>query len=347
MNPFVIPGGWHRAATDTRKAFVKRMGREPDEGEAGRLKYIVKYAKQGLRAPINETTFENGHGMLEYYLKDPSRGLPPKKLVNPGGAIAEAARARVQQHIHEYNEAHSSVFSKLNPAKLISAAADVVSSVAPFVDMAIKMVPGAGQIYSIAKAGVSIGMSLAKGRPLTDSFIAATLTALPGGELVQRAARTVVSLAKGRSLTGAMLDQVKEQFPGADHAITVAAGIVNGRRLQDLAVDEVKGLAASQLKTLKLPIPSGVDIPPGLKTGAELAMGVLHSKELPNGSPLTPAAALAVRRRLSPVQRQGFDRIMAMRVLRHERAGSKNIPRRVPSMKGATLFTEDGKAVIL
>lgn len=329
-NPFVIPAGWYRPRTDTRAAFVKRVGREPTEGDEGRLKYIVKYSKQAFRAPINETTLEAGYEMLGYFLKNPEGGLPPQKLFKPGGRLAEKARATVQSHINAYKASHSSWFSKLNPAKLISAAANIVSKVAPFIDMAIKLVPGAGQLYSIAKAGVTMGMALAKGRPLTDAFVDATLSALPGGELVQRAARTVISLAKGRSLTGAMLDQVKEQFPGAEKAITIAAGIANGRKLQDMAIDEVKGLAASQLKGLRMPLPSGVDIPPGMKKGAEYAMGVLHKTELPNGAPLTPAAALAIRKRLSKAQRMGFDRVMSMRALKNLRAGSPHVPRPRP-----------------
>jgi hypothetical protein len=339
-NPDVLQAGWYRPTVNVVSAFKKKLGRDPDEGELGRLRYIVKYGMQAHRAPINETTLETAWLMLGHYLRDPSKGLPSQKFVMT--RLGPKAQAVVQSHINAYKASHSSFFSKLNPAKLISAAANVVSKVAPFVDMAIKLVPGAGQIYSAAKAAVSIGVSLAKGRPLTDAFIDGALEAMPGGELAKRAARAVVSLAKGRSLTGAMLDQVKEQFPGAEKAITVAAGIAEGRKLQDMAIDEVKGLAASQLKGLKMPIPPGVEIPRGMRRGAELAMGVLKNDKLPNGSPLTPAAALAIRKRLSPVQRQGFDRIMAMRALKHARAGSKNVPRPKLSFRGATLVTATG-----
>jgi len=155
-----------------------------------------------------------------------------------------------------------------------------------------------------------------------------------------RAARTVVSLAKGRSLTGAILDQVKEQFPGADHAIAVAAGIVHGRKLQDIAIDEVKGFAADKIKALAVPLPSGVHMPIEMKNGAEIAYGVLHSKTL------TPAAALAVRVKLAPNARQGFDRVMSMRALKHARRGSPHTPRPVPLLKGATFVTREGTMIL-
>jgi hypothetical protein len=323
-NPFATPAGWHRGRVDWAAQFEKFQGKKPEEGDEFQLKKLVKYTRQGIAA-MNESTFEAGHGMLGFYVRNGK--FPGKKSRDK---LVARAVGTVQAHVSAYHEEHSSWFSKLNPAKLIAAAGDVISKVGPFLDMAIKLVPGAGQIYSAAKAAVSIGMSLAKGRPLTDAFIDGALAAMPGGEIAQRAARAVVSLAKGRSLTGALLDQVKEQFPGAEKAITAAAGIAEGRRLQDIAIDEVKDMAASQLKGLKMPIPPGVEIPAGMRKGAMYAVGVLNNAKLPNGLPLTPAAALAIRNRLPKVQRLGFDRIMAMRALKNYRAGSPNIPRPRP-----------------
>lgn len=234
---------------------------------------------------------------------------------------------------------HHSPFENLSPAKLISAAADVVSAVGPFVDMAVSLVPGAGQLYNAAKAAVNVGIAFAKGRPLTDAFIDAAVGMLPGGAVAQRAARAVVSVAKGRSLTGELLDQVKEQFPGAEHAIAVTAGIMHGRNLQDAAIDEVKSMAADQIKALKVPLPSGIAMPVEMKNGAEIGYGVLHSKTL------TPAAALAVRAKLAPNAQRGFDRVMSMRALKHARRGSPHAPKPLPSFKGATFVTSDGRAV--
>jgi hypothetical protein len=340
-NPDVLQGGWYRPTVNVVSAFKKKLGRDPDEGELGRLRYIVKYGMQAHRAPINETTLETAWLMLGHFLKDPSKGLPPQKYVM--NVLGPRAQAVVQQHINAYHAQHSSFFSKLNPVKLISAAADVVSKVAPFVELAVSFVPVAGQIYSVAKTAVNIGTSLAKGRPLTDAFIDGAVGMMPGGAVAQRAARAVVSLAKGRSLTGAMLDQVKEQFPGADRAIAAAAGIVEGRRLQDIAIEEVKGMAGKELRALKMPIPAGVDIPPGMRHGAEVAVGVLKRSQLPNGAPLTPAAALAIRKRLAPAQRLGFDRILAMRARKNFEQGSRNVPRPVPKVpRGTQWVTSQG-----
>jgi hypothetical protein len=321
-NPDIIPAGWRRPQVNVVDAFRKRLGREPDEGELGRLRYIVKYTLQAFRAPINETTLEVGHAMLAYYLKDPSKGLPPKKYVE--GVLGPRAQAVVQQHINEYKASHGGIFSKLNPAKIVSAIGDVVSTVAPFVDAAISLVPGAGQIYNAAKTAVNVGVSLAKGRPLTDAFIDGAVGMLPGGAAAQRAARAVVSLAKGRSLTGAMLDQVKEQFPGADKAITVAAGIAEGRRLQDIAMAEVKSLAADKIKGLRVPIPTRVlpKVPLPERNGFSIALGVMK-----RGKAITPVQTLAIRARLKPAARAGFDRALQMRLVKLARDGAPNVPR--------------------
>lgn len=331
------PPGWYRPKVYWLAQFEKFQGHPAEEGDKFQIAKLVKYTRDGLAAG-NETTFELGHEMLGFYVR---KGQFPGKKSR--AQLEARARGTVQAHIHAYHEAHSGgFFSHLNPVKLISAAANVISKVAPFVDMAIKLVPGAGQIYSLAKSGVSLGMSLAKGRPITEAFADAAIAALPGGELAQRAARTVVSLAKGRSLTGAMLDQVKEQFPGAEQAIAVAAGIAHGRNLQELAISEVKSLAVDQIKSLKLPIPEGVKVPIQEQGGFKIALGVLQNSKLPSGVPLTPAAALAIRQRLTPVARMGFDRAMGMRAMKHYKAGSPHIPAPAPILRGATLITARG-----
>lgn len=343
FNPFAVPGGWYRKRLDAREAFVKAQGREPTEGDEFQLKKLVRYTRDGLRA-LNEATFELGHEMIHYYV---TTGKFPGFRVRK--RLTVKANNTVARHVHKYQEDHPSFFSHLNPVHLISAAANVVSKVAPFVEMAVSLVPVAGQIYSVAKTAVNLGTALAKGRPLTDAFIDSAIGFLPGGPIAQRAARAVVALAKGRSLTGELLDQVKEQFPGAEHAISVAAGMVHGRSLQDAALSEVKSLAADQIRALKLPVPPDVNVPVHELDGFRIGLGVLNNAKLPSGIPLTPTTALAIRERLLPVAQSGFDRAMSMRALRNFRAGSPHVPppRLEPSFRGVTFISEDGKAVVL
>ena len=322
-NPNVIPAGWYRPRTDTVAEFRKKVGREPDESEVKRLQYIVKYSRLAFRAPINETTLETGHLMLAYYLRDPSRGLPPQKYV--ANVLGPKAQAVVRSHKESYAAAHSSVFSKLNPVKLISAAADVVSKAVPFVKTALSLVPGIGTGINMA---LSAAESLAKGRPLTDAFLDAAKSALPGGPVAQSAFTAAVSLAKGQRIDEALLSAAKSNLPPeAQKAFDVGVAIAHGRNIQDAVISEVKNLAADQIKSLKLPIPVGVEVPAGMQNGFKVGLGVLNNAKLPSGIPLTPAAALAIRKRLSVTDRIGFDRAMAMRALKNYKAGSKNVPR--------------------
>lgn len=316
--------------------FRKNQGKELEEGDRFQLRKLVKYTNDGIRAG-NEATFELGHEMIAYYTRT-GKFPGPKKRAQLGAR----AQQTVRYHVHLYNQTHGGFFSHLNPIKLISAAANVVSKVAPFVEMAVSLVPVAGQIYSVAKAAVNIGTSLAKGRPLTDAFIDSAIGFIPGGAVAQRAARAVIAVAKGRSLTGELVDQLKEQFPGAEHAITVASAMVHGQNLQQAAMAEVKSLAGDQIKALKLPIPEGIHIPYAQQGGFKIAMGVLERTKLPSGVPLTPAAALAIRERLTPVAKLGFDAALRMRTLKHYQAGSRNIPAPMPLLRGATLITSKG-----
>jgi len=331
-----VPAAWYRKGVDAIALWQSRQGRPPTPEEYALLAEQVRQIQGGM-ARHEELTFEHHHFVLDFLTKHGRMptGYPSNDHGENQGLVRQAM-ARHDAHVQAYDAAHPSFWSHLSPAHLIAAAGNVVSAAAPFVEMAVSMVPVAGQLYSAAKTAVNIGTALAKGRPLTDAFIDSALGFLPGGAVAQRAARAVMAIAKGRSLTGELLDQVKEQFPGADHAIAVAAGIAHGRNLQELAVNEVKNMAADQIHALALPIPPGVEVPANLQHGFRVAMGVLESPTL------TPAAALALRARLGPLEQQGFDRAMQMRVLKHARAGSPHVPPVLPELRGTTLVTHEG-----
>lgn len=342
-NPDILQGGWYRPTVNVVSAFKKKLGRDPDEGETGRLRYIVKYGMQAHRAPINETTLETAWLMLDHYLRDPSKGLPSQKFVMK--VLGPRAQGVVQQHINAYHASHSSFFSKLNPVKLISAAANVVTKALPFVKTALSLVPGIGTGINMA---LSAAESLAKGRPLTDAFLDAAKSALPGGPVAQSAFTAAVSLAKGQRIDEALLSAAKSNLPPeAQKAFDVGVAIAHGRNIQDAVISEVKNLAADQIKGLKLPIPVGIEVPAGMQNGFKVGLGVLNNAKLPSGIPLTPAAALAIRKRLSVTDRIGFDRAMAMRALKNARAGSPHVrmPKKRPVFAAeapSMMITEQG-----
>lgn len=316
-NPLVTPAGWYRGRVDWGAQFEKFQGKPPEEGDKFQIAKLVKYTKDGMRA-ANESTFEMGHEMLGFYVR---KGVFPGKKAR--AQLEARARGSVQNHINAYHASHSSFFSKLNPVKLISAAANVVTKALPFVKTALSLVPGIGTGINMA---LSAAESLAKGRPLTDAFLDAAKSALPGGPVAQSAFTAAVSLAKGQRIDEALLNAAKSNLPPeAQKAFDVGVAIAHGRNIQDAVISEVKNLAADQIKGLKLPIPVGIEVPAGMQNGFKVGLGVLNNAKLPSGIPLTPAAALAIRKRLSVTDRIGFDRAMAMRALKNAKAGSPHV----------------------
>jgi hypothetical protein len=317
--PYITPAGWYRPRVNWRAQFEKFQGKPPEEGDKFQITKLVKYTRGGIAAG-NEATFETGHQMLGFYVR--TGKFPGKKSRDK---LAAKGMATTQAHVNAYHASHSSFFSKLNPVKLISAAANVVTKALPFVKTALSLVPGIGTGINMA---LSAAESLAKGRPLTDAFLDAAKSALPGGPVAQSAFTAAVSLAKGQRIDEALLSAAKSNLPPeAQKAFDVGVAIAHGRNIQDAVISEVKNLAADQIKGLKLPIPPGIEVPAGMQHGFQVGLGVLNNAKLPSGIPLTPAAALAIRKRLPIAQRIGFDRAMAMRALKNYRAGSPHVPR--------------------
>lgn len=350
MSAFVVPAGWYRPRRDAIAEWQKRNGSDPPANVRKLLAEQIRKIKEGM-ALHQELTFEHHHEVLSFVVqhgKNPT-GYPSNDI-GENARLVQKAIATVHAHEKHYDDTHPSFFQKLNPAKLIAAAANVVSSALPFVKTALSLIPGIGTGINMA---LSAAESLAKGRPITDAFADAALAAVPGGPVAQTAARTALSLAKGQRIDQALLESAKANLPPvAQKAFDVGLAIAHGRNLQDVAIEQVKNLAADQIHGLKLPIPSGIDVPLHEQGGFKIALGVLEKSHLPSGVPLTPAAALAIRSRLEPAAKAGFDRAMSMRALKHLRAGSAHVPRpriakrsTAPHLKGATFITADGQAV--
>lgn len=342
-NPFLAAGGWYRQPKNVLAYFEKVTGRPASDDEKRVLAQEVRMINGGVRR-LEELTFEHHHGVVEFFAKYgrlPSH-YPRSNTTGENGQLVRAAMDRVAQHVDKYHADHPSFFSHLNPVKLISAAANVVSAALPFVKTALSLVPGVGTGINMA---LSAAEALAKGRPLTDAFVDGLKSAIPGGPIAQTAFNTAVGLAKGQRIDEAALNAAKAELPPvAQKAFDVGLAVAHGRNLQDVAIDQVKSLAADQIKGLKLPIPDGVKVPIHEIGGFKIGLGVLKNATLPGlpHVPLTPAAALEIRNRLTPAAQAGFDRAMGMRAMKHYRAGSPHVPKPQPSLRGATFVTRDG-----
>lgn len=282
-----IPGGWYRPETNVVAAFKKRMGRDPDEGELGRLRYIVKYAKQAFNQPINETTLEAGHGMLAYYLRDPSKGLPPKKYFD--SVIGPRAQAIVQQHIHAYHEAHKGgMFGWVsNVVKTAGAALHSVtkgiSDVTGAITKAVGKIPIVGGplkaafdvalvgpfrvtdgiitgkridkvVFNELKAGVNAVKEVAP-------YVQTVASLVPGvGTGISGALGAGLAIADGRPITEALEAGIKGAIPGGvvgQSLYSVTSGVMSGKGIDEIAMnalpipDESKKALATALEVTK------------------------------------------------------------------------------------------------
>jgi hypothetical protein len=344
----LVRAGFYRKSRDLLQEYAKaRGGLTPEQlAESPGIKKVARRLADYINSGSvkgSEVQFEWGHEIATYWVKNDK--YPSAKVRQKLRARAEYAHA---YHEYMYKKTHPSFFSQFSPAKLISAAADVVSAVAPFVKTALSLVPGIGTGINMA---ISAAESLAKGRPITDAFAEAAMSAIPGGPVAQTAARTALAIAKGQRIDEAVLSAAKANLPPvAQKAFDVGLAIAHGRNLQDIAIDQVKSLAADQIHGLKLPIPAGIDVPLPEQGGFKIALGVLEKSHLPTGAALTPSAALAIRARLEPAARAGFDRAMSMRALKNLRSGSPHVPRpklerraAQPNLRGAWFVTSDGR----
>lgn len=189
-------------------------------------------------------------------------------------------------------------------AKVVTDAAGVVSDALPYIETALSLVPGVGT--GIA-AALSAAESLAKGRPITDALINAAQDAMPGGPAARMAFRTAVHMAKGKDIDEAVFNAAKAELPeAAQRAFDAGVAMAEGKKLQKVAVDAVLKSAPEQIKQLAAGagVPKDAPVPERQRKGYKLGRGVLKSASV------TPVQAIAIRKRLKPHTRAGYDLAM-------------------------------------
>lgn len=224
----------------------------------------------------------------------------------------------------------------------IGAAKDV----APYVQTVIGVVPGLG---TVASGAIGAGLALANGQPITQALVAATKGALPGGPLAQSvfsvaesaiqgkpiaeiglsaipgmndtqrkaivaAVNVAKDVAKGKKVTDTVYQNAMKQLPNeAQKALTIGIALGHGANLQKTLVKNVKlddvkafgslgGKIAPKNPVFNAGLNTLKDVK--VKTGFKVGMGLSTAK-------LKPIDIVAVRAKLPPKQKKGFDMAMA------------------------------------
>lgn len=196
-----------------------------------------------------------------------------------------------------------------------------VKEVAPYAAAVASMVPGVG---SSVAAALTTAAALASGRSITDAVVEGVRGALPGGQLAASAFDTAVALGKGKRIDQALLDAARNQLPAeARGAFDTGLAVIHGQNLQKALVSGVQSMGKEQLAKLADMGDRVVGatetlsklramVPDPQHAGFNLALGVMSH------TGVTPASLYAIRMRLSPVAKVGFDKGLISQTKRAE-----------------------------
>jgi hypothetical protein len=188
-------------------------------------------------------------------------------------------------------------------------------TLAPYVQTVTSMVPGVG---SGVAGAIGAASALAQGRPITEAAMAAVRAAVPGGALAQGGFDLARRLAKGQKVTGALLSSARSQLPKeAQAAFDTGLALAQGKKMQDVLVKGVLKLTPEGMTPLAKAGATLAKIDPKMrglrnalsgkeKIGFDLVNGMLAHSGVPEH------AVLALRQKLGPEAKRGFDAAIAV-----------------------------------
>ena len=141
-----------------------------------------------------------------------------------------------------------------------------VRELAPYIQAVISLVPGIGPGVSGA---ISAGLSLAQGRSIDQALVDAAVGALPGGALVQSAAKMTFAAASGKPISDiavAALPLSPAAKEGIKAGLRVASDLAQGKRVDKTLLAE----ANRQIDRL----------PPQFRTAAQVGIALGQGKKL-------------------------------------------------------------------
>jgi hypothetical protein len=223
-----------------------------------------------------------------------------------------------------------------------------VKDVAPYAQTVIAIVPGIGPGIS---AGIGAGLALASGQPITEALKAGVMAAVPGGALGKSVANISYAVIQKKPLDAALLSGIPLPA-GQKHALSVvlssAKALADGKRIDKVALEAAQkqlppdvmkaakiGVAISQGKNLQAVAKANVK--PAILTGLQkkgrqivsvnpvVRAGFSALKDPHQQAGFSVGAAIsrfqvspndvvAVRAKLTPQQKKGFDMALAAHV---------------------------------
>jgi hypothetical protein len=223
-----------------------------------------------------------------------------------------------------------------------------VKDVAPYAQTVVSMVPGIGAGIS---AGIGAGLALASGQPITEALKAGVLAAVPGGALGKSVADVSFAVIQKKPLDAALMAAVplsKDQKHALSVVLSGAKGIAEGKRIDKVALETAQkqlppdvmkaakiGVALSQGKNLQAVVKANVkpailkdlekkgrqivSVNPVVRAGFASLKDPHQKAGFSVGSAISrfqvsPNDVVAIRAKLTPPQKKGFDMALAAHV---------------------------------
>lgn len=302
------------------------------------LKKIVKTAGKGIYHATGTSLIAKGS---RYTAKKVGKvkfiGKPLAAAINLGGAPVYFTESALKGE-------------RLDKAALANLKAQLrdVKEVGPYAQMVISVIPGIGTGIS---AGLGAGLALANGQPITAALKAGVIGALPGGPAVQMAANIAIAVAEKKpidKIAVAALPIPDAQKKAIVIALDAAKALAKGQRIDKVALAAAEKAIPAQYKValqvgvaiahgenvqktmLKNVTPLVLDklagegnkivaANPVLKAG----MAALNNPTLKAGfkvgvtvsrTQVNPMEVVALRAKLKPAQKKGFDMALAAHI---------------------------------
>jgi hypothetical protein len=302
------------------------------------LKSIVKTAGKGLKVVGKVSVQATGIPLAAKTTKAigkqagkiPVVGKPLKAIVNLGGAPVSLASSILQGE-------------RIDQAVLNNLKQQVrdVKTVGPYAQMVVSLVPGIGTGIS---AGLGAGLALADGQPIDAAIKAGVEGALPGGPLAKSAFNVTVAIVQKKSIDNiaiAALPLPDAQKKALSITLDATVKMAKGQRIDKVALTAAEKALPTELKpamNIGIAIAQGANLQKAMlanvtpevliklagQGGAVIAVnpamkaGYATFKDKAGQSgfavgaavsrfQVTPAEVVAIRNKLNPAQKKGFD----------------------------------------
>jgi len=211
-------------------------------------------------------------------------------------------------------------------------------TLAPYAQTVVSMVPGVGSGVSGAIAAAS---ALAQGRPISEAAMAAVKGALPGGPLASAGFDLARKVASGQNVAASALSAARDQLPKeARAAFDVGLALTQGKKMQDALVSAVANLTPAGMVPFAKVGAALTNLAPNMKAlrtalsmkekmGFDIVNGVLAHSGVPEH------ALLALRQKLGPEAKRGFDAAIATQAKLVKKGALRSVPPMIKDAPGA------------